>query len=162
MQLTLVRNDTIYRLPLPAKVSGQYWVTCGEPDGKETELISVEGAGGTWVLKSNRRAWALDDEKRKVREARLEPNRFYEVVVGATRRTRRPAHRTDDRRPQGFHQVRRPAPGPSDHRARRDVRDPLRERLRLVPSRGDRLLRGDSRRSVIWTAPTAPSSTHDA
>jgi DNA segregation ATPase FtsK/SpoIIIE, S-DNA-T family len=68
VQLSLMRNDSIYRLPLPAKVSGQVRVPCGGSDGSECGLIGVEGVGGDWVLKSNRRAWVLEGQHR-VREA---------------------------------------------------------------------------------------------
>ncbi len=85
MQLTLLRNDTMVRLPLPAKVNGQFWVTCTDGDGCESQLISVEGVGSSWVLKSNKRAWVLDGEKQRVRELVLETNKFYEVVVDSTK-----------------------------------------------------------------------------
>ena len=100
MQLTLVRNDTIFRLPLPEKVGGQYWLTSSEPDGSETQLLSVEGAGGTWLLKSNRRAWVLDRDKRRVAEAALDVNDSYEIIVGATRERLlvRTEPTTDDRK----------------------------------------------------------------
>ena len=83
MQLSLMRNDTIYRVPLPAKVGGQVWVTLDASDREESRLVSVEGIGGEWVLKSTKRAWILEGSRR-TREATLGPNRFYEVVVGAT------------------------------------------------------------------------------
>ena len=83
MQLSLMRNDTIYRVPLPAKVGGQVWVTLDASDREDSRLVSVEGVGGEWVLKSTRRAW-IQEGSRRTREATLGPNRFYEVVVGAT------------------------------------------------------------------------------
>ena len=100
MQLTLVRNDTVFRLPLPEKVTGQYWLTAAEPDGSETQLLSVEGVGGTWLLKSNRRAWVLDREKRRVAEAPLDVNDAYEIIVAATheRLLVRTEPTTDDRK----------------------------------------------------------------
>jgi S-DNA-T family DNA segregation ATPase FtsK/SpoIIIE len=99
MQLILVRNDTIYRLPLPKKVTGQYWITCAEADGTESELIGVEGVGDTWMLKSNKRAWVLDRDKHRIREAPLGVNRFYDVALATGERVvLRSEATTDDRR----------------------------------------------------------------
>ena len=83
MQLSLIRNDRLHCVSLPAKVGGQVWVTADESGREGSRLVSVEGVGGRWVLKSTRRAWIHEDSHR-TREVTLSPNRFYRIVIEAT------------------------------------------------------------------------------
>lgn len=81
MQLTVIRNDRINRLVLPEKCSGQYWLTHLETDGSTSDLVSVEGIDGKWVLKSNRDVWLVDQQVNRIRELVVEPNQFYDLLI---------------------------------------------------------------------------------
>jgi S-DNA-T family DNA segregation ATPase FtsK/SpoIIIE len=84
LQLTLVSGDAIFSLPLPDKVSGQYWVGRQDGRGHPSDLVSVEGTSDGWVLKSNKRAWLVDRDGHKLREQLIGEDEYFEVVVGAT------------------------------------------------------------------------------
>ncbi len=100
MQLTLVKNDTLFRLDLPEKCSGQYWVAYIDADGSTARLIGVEGIDGRWFLKSNRGAGVLDAEGKRIRDIEVAPDCFYEILIADTeeRLLLRSEPTTEDRR----------------------------------------------------------------
>jgi len=79
--LTLIQKDAIFRLSLPEKCTGQYWVVGANGDGNVGHILGVEGLDGRWVLKSNKTASVLDSEGKKLRDVVLEPNQFYSVQL---------------------------------------------------------------------------------
>ena len=53
MIIRLIKRTKIYNFDLPAKVSGNYWITDIDGLGNIRNLINVEEDNGNWRLKSN-------------------------------------------------------------------------------------------------------------
>ena len=49
MLITIIKNNKIRPVFLPAKVYGNYWIT----DENKQNLINIEASNNTWVLRSN-------------------------------------------------------------------------------------------------------------
>ena len=56
MVLYLIKQERYYRMLLPDRVKGQYWVKDFDEKGNERNLLSIEAVGSEWIIKSNRRA----------------------------------------------------------------------------------------------------------
>lgn len=84
MLLTLMLQKTIYEQSLPEKTQGQYWIKCGVSSGDTVRLLSVEGAGDAWIIKSNKSVYICQPNGAVMRECALEPLRFYHIKIAAT------------------------------------------------------------------------------
>lgn len=84
MQLSLLKEQECLTSVLPEKVTGQYWITHHNEDGVEERVVSVEGIDGAWFLKSGKHVWLLDSNGQKVKETKLIPNSFYQLVLKKT------------------------------------------------------------------------------
>ncbi len=78
MYVTLLEEESIQSLVLPQRVSGQYWLT---------PQMAVEGAGGSWQLKTDRNVQAVMPDGSLSASLRLEEGRTYTLTEPASGRT---------------------------------------------------------------------------
>ena len=78
MLITLIDGFGFRDLSLPEKVSGQYWLYGTNGDTPE-RLVSIEGIGDSWFIKSNRRVQVIDNKGTVVKRARIEPKQQYSL-----------------------------------------------------------------------------------
>jgi len=81
MQIILIARGLMNTHVLPEKIAGRHWITIVEKDGTSADLLCVEGIGGKWHLKSNRRAHVVNREKEMVAEQPLEAGKYYTVTI---------------------------------------------------------------------------------
>ena len=85
MIVNLLKKDSLVFITLPAKVKGQFWLIDKDGDGITRNLIGIESENGAWLLKSNKVAWIVDNNKKRVEKAVLSPMSFYNIeIVGET------------------------------------------------------------------------------
>ncbi|WP_307589601.1 type VII secretion protein EssC [Paenibacillus wynnii] len=84
MQLSLLKDTVIYTCVLPKKQKGKYWITQRNDQNYEENIISVEGIEGNWILKSNKQAVILDDNRSTVKEIAVEPMNIYHIHLTRT------------------------------------------------------------------------------
>ncbi|MCD5324189.1 MULTISPECIES: type VII secretion protein EssC [Pontibacillus] len=81
MQLSLLKGNDLFSLVLPDKPKGQYWMRHRNENGYEENVISVEGVGGQWIVKSNTKAYILDESNQKVKERIITSSQVYKVYL---------------------------------------------------------------------------------
>ena len=69
MLVTLITKEKCTSITLPTKKEGQYWLN---------NLISMEGLGEEWILKSNRKVSILSQNE-IVRSIPLKPLEIYHI-----------------------------------------------------------------------------------
>lgn len=78
MIVTALTKDYINSIILPDRVKGQYWLY----DSSETDrhkMLSIEGIGSHWLLKSGKNASVLNADGQPVSQAELAPLNIYMV-----------------------------------------------------------------------------------
>ncbi|MBE6759610.1 MAG: type VII secretion protein EssC [Ruminococcaceae bacterium] len=81
MILTLILKDSIHSQSIPEKVQGLYWVKRITAQVRTEELLSVEAAGSTWILKSTTKAHICAQDGTPIRECPLQPLCFYKIRI---------------------------------------------------------------------------------
>lgn len=81
MIVNLIRQNRLYSTTLPDKVKGQFWLCDKDELGHSRELIRMEAEQDKWVLKSNKTAWIIDEEQRRVERVVLKPLSFYSMEI---------------------------------------------------------------------------------
>lgn len=81
MQLDLFFGDRVHTTTLPDKISGHHTLQMLNSAGVQIDLMSVEGIGGQWILKSNRRAMVIDNSGQALPEKALKQSRFYQTYL---------------------------------------------------------------------------------
>lgn len=85
MQITFMDDKKITFCKLPKKISGQYFITQKTDDGKEENILTVEGvrygSESKWLIKSTRFARIFNDNGNPTKEVILEVNKIYSVNI---------------------------------------------------------------------------------
>ena len=81
MVINLIKPKQMFRLTLPNKVKGQYWVTDIDDNGKVRNLISIEAVKGEWIVKSNKFVSVLNSKNERVENAVLNPSSFFNLKI---------------------------------------------------------------------------------
>ncbi len=81
MVLYLIKQERYYRMLLPDRVKGQYWVKDFDEKGNERNLLSIEAVGSEWIIKSNRRAAIVDGRNAIVRSTVVKPMSFFNIRI---------------------------------------------------------------------------------
>ena len=76
MILTLLKAERIQTLVLPEKVNGQFWIQDTDANGKLYDFIGVEGIGGEWLIKSNRKVELIDENDCIIKKTAIKPLHF--------------------------------------------------------------------------------------
>ncbi len=79
MIVNLIKKEKMFSLCLPEKVKGKYWLEDCDKRGRNRRVISVEGAQGEWVLKSNSLVSILDASGEGIFSARLTAMSFLNL-----------------------------------------------------------------------------------
>jgi S-DNA-T family DNA segregation ATPase FtsK/SpoIIIE len=86
MKLTLLSQQEISSISLPAKYAGQYWLRGKSPTGKMADIVAVEAlrsaeADGEaqWILKSNRRFKVIGKNNTTLQNVPLNPLELYKI-----------------------------------------------------------------------------------
>ncbi|WP_078552706.1 type VII secretion protein EssC [Bacillus alkalicellulosilyticus] len=87
MLLSLFKGSIVYDCVLPTKVQGQFWVTHKGKNEYEEKIICVEGVEGKWLLKSNRKAYILDEQNNKIKEKHIEETEVYRIYIPRSNET---------------------------------------------------------------------------
>lgn len=67
MLITLVGNNTMYKMTLPDNAEGDYWIT--DKSGKEElKLVNIKSYKGNWIIVSNKYSKILNERCIKVQE----------------------------------------------------------------------------------------------
>lgn len=83
MILTLIKSEHITTTVLPEKVNGQFWIKDTGDNGRQYELVTVEGIDGGWYLNSGAKAKIVDRQGRTLQKVKLENLNFYELCINA-------------------------------------------------------------------------------
>lgn len=81
MILYLIKQERYYRMVLPERIKGQYWLTDFDGHGNERKLLSVEAVGNDWMIKSNRRAVILNGENAIVKSTVIRPMSVLNIRI---------------------------------------------------------------------------------
>ena len=81
MVLYLIKQERYYRMLLPDRVKGQYWVKDFDEKGNERNLLSIEAVGSEWIIKSNRRAAIVGGRNAIVRSTVVKPMSFFNIRI---------------------------------------------------------------------------------
>ncbi len=84
MILTLMCKDSIHTQSIPEKIQGQYWIKLKKFDNRIVQIMSVEAAGDSWILKSTKEAYVCRQDGSAVHECALKPLCFYKIKITAT------------------------------------------------------------------------------
>lgn len=86
MKLTLLSKQEYTTVTLPEKVVGHYWVRGWNPNGKITDVVSVdavrsteEGVEDQWVVKSNRRFELADKSGNSISNFKIGPLELHRI-----------------------------------------------------------------------------------
>jgi S-DNA-T family DNA segregation ATPase FtsK/SpoIIIE len=83
MIVTLIIKEHIRLLTLPEKISGQFWISDLDESGISSNLISVEGVSGNWILKSSKSVKIFDFQNTVVKNPILKPLCFYKLLINS-------------------------------------------------------------------------------
>ena len=53
MRVSLIKSDRIRSIDIPDIVSGNFWITDYDENGRETNLVNITAKDGKWNLLSN-------------------------------------------------------------------------------------------------------------
>lgn len=81
MLVNLIKQDRIFPLSLPEKVSGQFWITDLDCKGSKRNLLSVESDGDHWQIHSNRFVCVFDSNGNPIDSAILQKNSLFYVKI---------------------------------------------------------------------------------
>ena len=81
MIVNLLRKDSLTFITLPDRIRGQYWLADKDEGGRSRNLIGIESEDGSWVLKSNKTAWLVDGDNKRMEKTVLRPMSFIHLAV---------------------------------------------------------------------------------
>lgn len=84
MILTLMLKESIISQSLPDRIQGQYWVKQPDSENHINQILSVEAAGDSWIVKSTRDAYICGQDGNAIRECALQALCFYKIKITLT------------------------------------------------------------------------------
>ncbi len=84
MILTLMLKESIISQFLPERIQGQYWVKLPDSENHINQILSVEAAGDSWIVKSTKDAYICNRDGAAIRECALQALCFYKIKITLT------------------------------------------------------------------------------
>lgn len=80
MLVTLIGNDSIYKITLPQNVVGNYWIS-DKRGNTEKKLVNIEGVNGEWQITSSKMTKIINPKCINVYKDRIDITQNEETVI---------------------------------------------------------------------------------